>query len=887
MAFRTGETMRIYKIIITSLLCSSLALTITPALAQENRAVTRQTVELDIQPQPMGDALNAFAQQSGLQVVLYSAITGDMQSRQLAGTFNNEREALDHLLNDTGLTYKYINNRTVAITARTGEDGKVGKSQPASNKLLAAQAGTSAQKAGTTTVLKERNDANQESEGLIEEITVTAQKREQSLQDVPMSITALTSDDIDKRTLAGMGDYLNTLPGITMHDRGAGRNAIVFRGISIDPQTEGFGSGPTVGVFLGDVPISGVGQRGATDLKLVDIERIEVLRGPQGTLYGASSLGGAVRNIPNSPNLSDFEGKVAVRYALTDKADSDDTMVQGVLNIPLVEDQLALRVVGYRYENGGVVDNIAGDSSASTALATANGVGGAAFNNKDVDRSQYEGGRLIALWEPTEDMSFQITYLTQDLEQDGYPEVQLNLPGEYQQARLDISDTVPGGESLTSDIEIANIEFKYDFPLLSFYSSTFWGEENSEAGLDISSAFSSGSLAGLFIPQLNTLNTETFTQELRLTSKLEGPLQFILGYYYEDVERIRQQDTIYGGAPALNPFGQSLLLGSGGVTTVTQNAFFGELIYSMFDKFELAVGGRWFDYDQEQSTIRTGAFSSSATPSIVDANEDDFILKVNLSYRPNEDMLFYAQRAEGFRTGRGTSPPPTAVCDANSDGIIDGTTITFEDASQVDSDTLENYEIGGKYAPTDGRFSINAAIFHIDWTGLPINVVSGCGFGVTDNVGSAQSRGVELEAALYLTDNLKINLAGSYVDAELETDGAGGMAGDRLPGSAQYNFNLGAQYDFTLSDYPVYARLDYSYVGDYFNNFQEQGIRLGDYHLLNLRAGISIDNLDFELFVRNLNNSSKLTWADSTFTNDMRAIALRPRAIGFDVRYQF
>ena len=212
-----------------------------------------------------------------------------------------------------------------------------------------------------------------ESDGFIlEEVIVTATKRETSLQETAMSISAIGGEAIDKRNLVGMEDYLPFIAGVSMQDRGAGQNDIVIRGISVGNQGE---SNPATGVYFGETPVTGLNSTtggeggGSADIKMVDIERVEVLRGPQGTLYGAGSMGGTVRIIPNKPELSAFGGKIAAGYSQTGEEGGDNTMAQAVVNVPIIEDELALRAVAYQFDNDGFIDNIAGSESDSGVVA--------------------------------------------------------------------------------------------------------------------------------------------------------------------------------------------------------------------------------------------------------------------------------------------------------------------------------------------------------------------------------------------------------------------------------------------------------------------------------------------------------------------------------------
>jgi iron complex outermembrane receptor protein len=255
----------------------------------------------------------------------------------------------------------------------------------------------------------------------LEEIVVTATRRTQTLQDAPISVAAVSAADIEAQTLVGMQDYLNTVPGVTYQDFGVGRNQIVIRGVGSSLFEEA-----TVGVYFDEVPLTAIGEGSQIDLKLVDMDRIEVLRGPQGTLFGAASLGGSVRNIPASPLLGKFSAAAHATYSNTGKFGSSNYEAWGALNLPLAGDKFAVRVVGYDYNDSGYIHNVGATVPALVALA--NQIGGRVTNRDDVGSSEYAGGRVTALWQPSEALSFKLTYVNQQLESDGFNEVDISLP---------------------------------------------------------------------------------------------------------------------------------------------------------------------------------------------------------------------------------------------------------------------------------------------------------------------------------------------------------------------------------------------------------------------------------------------------------------------------
>lgn len=800
-----------------------------------------EKINFQIEQQSAGKGLMKLAEQAGIQIAVPTELGNNVQLAALDGRYT-VNAALDRILRGTGLVYEFVSDHSVIIrkesTVGTGRE-------PAGDKL-------------------------------IEELIVTANKRAQSIQDVPLSISAFSSEDIEKKNLVDMDDYLTTLPGVNMIDMGAGRNSIFIRGVAADPQFED----RTVGVYFGEVPVSALSlENGAANLKMVDISRVEVLRGPQGTLYGSGSMGGTVRVIPNNPDLSDLGGSIEGMYSNTDKKGGNNGMLQGVINIPIIEDKFAVRAVAYQYENSGYVENVSSSAKAAAGLAT----GAVLLEQDEVGSDTTTGFRLSALWQATDDLSFTYGYATQEIDADGRHDVNLTLD-DYQQARF---STPYGNEFLLDDIESHNLIVEYDLNWGSLLSSSSWLQHDGLTNRNFLGAF----WEPLPVSQRIGTDNQSFVEEIRLASSLDGPVQFVVGFYYEDIKKSLFSNNNWGGDPALSEsfgFGvNSTALGTFFIDqAIEQKAIFAEASYDLTEQLSLTVGGRFFEYDRESSTTSDGGsfFSQGFEPQFVNSNESGDSFKVNLTYSPDENKMFYAQWGEGFRLGQ-PLPPPPAYCDANNDGLHDDLGIPFP--NQLNSDFLENFEVGSKLSLADNRLTINTSIYRIKWDGIPIlvGVFSPCGSGLQLNAGSASSEGFEVESTFHATNNLRVDMGGSYVNAELGADViGGGNKGDRLPGTPEYNFNVGVQYDFDLAGRTAYVRGDYAYVAGFYNNFQELGQQAGDYSQFNIKAGMDLNNVHLALFINNLLNEGALTWVDAF---PPTAHQLRPRTVGFNVGYRF
>ncbi len=848
-------------------------------------------VNVDIQAQPARTALRLFGEQTGLQVSFRAEeISKDMEVSAVKGRYS-PAEALSRMLAKTGLKYEFVNERTVRVSSGAALETANGSRSGAALRLAGhawengddSSGDRDGQSVSTTPTQSGEKPAESRE---IEEILVTAQKRQERLIDVPLSISALSGEDIDRRGLVGMGDYLNSIPGVTMHDRGPGRNTIIIRGANVDPEFEASRSGGTaVGIYFGDAALPTYVRTISSDIKLVDMERVEVLRGPQGTLYGSGSLSGTIRSIPRAPNLQEFSGSVGADYSLTERAGRDNTMVQGVLNMPLVRDKLAVRAVAYRFQNGGFIDSVAGSDPASVAVATATGVPQIAVNRRDIGDEEYTGGRLSVLWKPAERFEAQLTYLAQVLEQDGLGQVDVDRAARFEQTHFDISAFVPGGERSRHDIDLTNLVLTYDVGWGTLLSSSSWVSSNGLENRDI------GVLLGgtLALPQTTgVVDMDVFSQEVRLVSDLPLPVKFITGAYYENVDTHTREHTLVGTAPAFNPFGNPILLFSDVQTELEQVALFGELGYRWRDLLTLTVGARAFDYRRSDFSSLVGALSGGAAPTLQKIDERGETYKVNLSYTPTPAAHIYAQWAQGFRLGRGGSIIPRALCDTDSDGIIDGTGLTIDQAQKIKSDTLENFEVGGKFAWLDNRVVTNLSAYQSDWDDLALAVIPTCRLAITTNAGKARLRGIEFDALVQLTQALRMNVASSVIDSELQevAQGVPTQVGVRLPGSADFNFSAGLQYDFRLLGHAAFVRGDYNYVGGYLNNIQANTLNImesGDYQIANLRFGVFVNQVSLEAFVNNVTGEEGFTWINFV----QEGTVLRPRTVGLRMKVNF
>ena len=714
---------------------------------------------------------------------------------------------------------------------------------------------------------------------ILEEVVVTAQKRgNENLQDVAMSAAVISSELIDIKQLVGMGDYLQTIPSVALQDTGPGRSTMNIRGITADP----FLSPATVGVYVNETPVTGLGffATSSPDLKLIDVNRIEVLRGPQGTLYGAGSLGGTLRIITNSPELDAFSGSVEGSLSSTAGFGGANYDVQGVANIPLVEDIFAIRVVAYHFDYSGYYRNIAASDPEKSASAAAFGAVAKDWNN--AGNATYSGGRVSALWEPTEKLSFNLVYLNQRIHQDGRAIGDLRL-GEFEHARY-TRYTTGRPERLEDDLGMVNLVIEYNFDSVGLFASTSWTRYDQLDDQDFGQY--SEPILGADVPNFLVDDTRSnqFAQEVRAVSQWDKPVQFLFGLYYEDLDQTSIEYLDWEGDPAYDLFGGELWLYTSQALKTKQKAIFGEVSWALNEYLTLTGGMRYFDYKRSLDFVGDGIILGGPASSYSTADEDGNNYKVNVSYRPEEDTLYYAQWSQGFRLGFPTGATPD-ICDIDGDGLIDGIGLPAQE--QLNSDTLDSYELGGKWSLADNRLDLRASVFRNDWKDIPLALFGDCGFSFSFNAGEARTSGVEFEGSSQLADRWRLDFSAGYLKGELTRDAPGlGSDGDRLPGSPKYSATLGLQYDLYFRSREAFLRADLAYVGGYYNNLQQSGQEIGNYTTLNLAGGLRLGSFDLQLFVLNATDSDAATWIDQR-PEFPSAYRLRPRTVGLKLRYAF
>jgi outer membrane receptor protein involved in Fe transport len=735
-----------------------------------------------------------------------------------------------------------------------------------------------------------------------DEIIVTATRRETTLQETPLAVSAIGAEQIEKRNLVGMEDYLASVPGVGYQDRGNGSNTITIRGIGTASQISA--NTPT-GSYFGEVPVTGLGpqlngnQAGNGDVKMIDVARVEILRGPQGTLFGSGALGGAVRVIPNAPKLNAFEGKVIAEYSNTARRGSHNYSIQGMVNIPVIDDQLAVRLVGYRYLENGFVDNVAASRPLPTTLA-AKALGVATRDRQHIGGQTTTGFRGSLLWQPMDGLSLTLMHLYQKINQDGLSGVDLGVSQtDYLQSRVRTGPNSNSDEGTVSDLHISNAIVEYDWDWGNILNSTSFVDSQARSQIDISffDPLIPGSPFYLGVYAAGSNDKEVFINETRFTSSWDFPVQLIAGLYYENRRSLIDANLRYSGAGAIPPLYSvigTINEGPRRILQTKQKAVFGEVAFTPWKPFTLTVGARYYDFKQGYPLYLSVV---SPTPVVHPQNGqfatvDGVNWKVNAALKLSEEFLLYGQWAQGFREGQFQNALDP-VFDNDGDGLYE-----FQDGSErrpteglLNPDKVDTYEVGLKWQSNSGDVSGALTGYYTNWTGIPVSLLTTpLGAAFFFNAGKAVAKGIEFELNGRLPDDWHAQFSAAWSSTTLGNDAESlslsrGIRSARLPGSPNHNAYAALEKRFRIGENQAFVRGDWTYVGGYISNLNQTG-RAGDYHLLGASAGITFDRFKLSVFGKNLANRSDLTWIDNTLGSG-RAYRLRPRTIGISVGATF
>ena len=728
------------------------------------------------------------------------------------------------------------------------------------------------------------------------DIVVTARKRAENAVDVPISLGLYDGNTLRRLGATDFADIADAVPGAAFATVGVGASRVFIRGTGQVTT----GQSPTTAFYLDEIllnqPRTTFGSA-QPDPLLADIARVEVLRGPQGALFGASALGGAIRLITNRPdptaNTLDLDMRLGFR-----NGGGAETLVTGAANLPIVTDKLALRVVGVaRYDQGWIDDLRPAVADIRENASTDRVV-------RDVNRTSTSGGRAALAYTPDADTRVQLTGLYQRSRADGIarPEVDpsfgLNrrIVGRFQPTFADDRFTaislvverrvdVLGGLALTSATVFDKRDFAFDF------DNTPFGNGGINEDYPRPAPFQAYRIRALFEQETDY---RWLTQELRASTTSDGPLSLTAGLYFADARQssnvTRRVAQDYGaGAPGV-------LDQTAGRFRQREYAAFGELGYKVLPRVTLSAGGRLYHYDQRESSTLYGRGGQAANPNAPGATdrlrETGFSPRAVASYQPRRDVTLYASYAEGFRTGGINAPIPDDVCPASvrAERGID------QNPAPFGSDRVKTYEVGAKARSHDGAFTVEASAYNNDWTDYQQSVQQDCGplgsvATYSANAGRVRSRGFEAELGLRPVRHLSLRAGLGFTDATFRRDVPviGFKAGDRLTDIPRWTYSGSADYDVPIGgDLGVVFHADARRVGSSITGFGEgELVERPAYTLVNASAGLTGPRWELSLFVQNLTNTTPVyAWEFSTSpavggsADFLNAVVGEPRTIG-------
>ena len=782
---------------------------------------------------------------------------------------------------------------------------------------------------GTVAAMAPQSVESQERQ--IEEVVVSATKKKENASDVPITVTALTEETLKEMNVSNFDEYIEYLPNVTSGGRGPGQSTIYIRGMAVDPVnvflSAAQGSSPNVALYLDEQPIQVPGRN--LDVYVADMERIEVLAGPQGTLFGASSQAGTVRLITNKPKFNVSEGGFNTSLFNTAHGERSYSF-DGFLNVP-ISDSWAVRGVVYQTKAGGYIDNVAGTWSGKgrgsfNSTATFQEDNNTALVEDDFNDSSYKGFRLSSAYSINDDWDLLVTHIDQDITADGVFDYDPAI-GDLQVSRF-IEDTLEDSfnqTSITLEGRMGSLDAIYTGSLL---------ERTADQTVDYSGYANVGAYLPYYVcnaydytvcgsatvqVELYDENSRT-THEFRVSSNefSDLPFSYTAGVFIDESELKTQNDYgylgtlsaaanagTYGGyidntpipgAWAGNPnarpsqyrfFNDILRLEE-------QTSFFAELTFPVSDKLDLLFGVRKYDLDLDfrgqskfgyrGANVANGRDYDAAPHGTAPLNLSDQITKFTASYKPDADTLYYFTRSEGYRPGgfnRGGGKP-------SSNAAFPDVPLTYA------TDDVVNTEFGVKTLLLDGAMRLNASYYNIEWTDIQVSRFDPKNVSIltfVENAADADVSGIEADILWYPTDDISIATAMSYNDTEVTRIKAQiveiAPVGSQLPLSPDFQWNVRIRKDSELNGLPSYTQLAIKSASDSFSSLEkDKRYKQNSYRTVDFAYGFEVNNTEIEFFIRNLTDErAQLYYNDQ---DDIPRITTnRPRNMGVRASYKF
>jgi outer membrane receptor protein involved in Fe transport len=766
------------------------------------------------------------------------------------------------------------------------------------------------------------------------EIVVTAEKRESTVQATPIAMTAMSASDLDQENISSIQDLVGTIPGMSLRTAGPGQTEYEMRGLASSG-----GSVATVGFYLDETPLSAsaVALNGRTviDADLYDLNRTEVLRGPQGTLYGAGSMGGTIKLVTNPPELHNLLGSAE---ADTSQTTGGSTNGHGslMLNIPIGDIAAFRFVTTDKYISGFIHRYVVAPGqfpfptnfgNCGVYYCTRGDVQNAPIAqdhaNSNIERFISTRGSLLV--QPADNLSITGNFMYQRIDADGYNNYQAPPNDEAIYQPYDIK------EPYYDSFHLWSLKVSYDMPIANLTSASSYWKRDVYQSTDSTEALQNIFNYTQFVPNLYEDNDTTWqiAQELRLTSRGDGPFQWVGGVYYSNLHsgyvtknqtvgfvttpvcvaggplggHCPAADQFYYAPPVTGPNPEGIMFNDNNPNILNQKAIFGETSYKISPTLKLTTGLRFYKFDISNHANQRGLGTASgdATPTIDSASGTNTSLlpKVNLSYEPTSDLTLYSTLAKGSRPGGVNLPIPLVPFSQGAFyycGQGTGPSYLTNQPSYYAPDDIWSLEVGEKSRFADRRFTVNADVFYVKWHNIQQLIVLSCGYPYNTNVGDAKTYGPELEMAAKVTDALTVDLTGAYTQAYIsapkDTPGLPITSGTRVTSIPKYTGNLAVSYEtMVTNDYKFTARIAESYVGPVYDTAY-YAETLGSYGLMDFRLGLGTERWTASVFGTNLTNkhagltidNTVFAWQQPTIT---RVSTNQPRTIGIGIETKF
>ncbi len=740
--------------------------------------------------------------------------------------------------------------------------------------------------ANAQTVSQPKSDS---SSSVVEEVVVTAERRPQAVQTVPMSITAISSDTINKFDIQDFADYAKLVPNLS-YGMGVGAGGVTAYSQGVTASTgisiRGISGYNTTAFYIDDTPVPQ-----SLDPRILDIDHIEVLRGPQGTLFGASSMGGLVRVITQPADMNAFSGSVDLQGYGMSHGGAPGSEGSAVINLPLIKDLISVRLSAFDSYTPGYFKRTYDDPQALNV--TGEQVAGPAKVVDNVGAQRETGFGATFRITPVEGLVISPIFRWQKTSDYGLPLAEFT-PNDMVQRRI-----LNEPENANDEYFFAALTGSYTTPIGRFVSSTSWlnreaydYEDAADANTLTFQEIFQTPLHLLADPAVGALKVTTLTEEDRFESHFDFPVQVVAGVFYQDVETHYFNSTSMPGLSAELPIGTDNIFALHTTNSTTQLAGYVALTYKPIESLEIEVGGRESALTNKTYANSTGFFGTG--PAQNGSSQHAFTPRGSVKFHITPDTMVYATAAQGFRVG-GANSPLGSVCGG----------LGYNTTEQIPygSDSLWSYEAGVKGSALEKRLSYSADVYHIDWSKIQQTVVlsngaGGCYADLTLNLGGAKSDGVEFETAVKITKQFSVHFAGGYEDARLTSVVQApnvpvtSYVGEPLNGVPKWTATTSADYEIPQTWGSYFIRGQYGFTGQSVSYTEiSSGLVRKAYEITDLRLGAKFHAYTLTLFAKNLfdshpNLSDEI--AVGALAGDRYRYAIgAPREIGLDLRYRF